>query len=192
MAKEAFTLRGQVGFDPKEELLALVQSALVFLFPALVIVAGLKDLTSYTIPNWISLALIAAFFPAAFLLGLPLQMIGVCAAVGVGALLAGMVMFALGWIGGGDAKLFAASALWLGWPAALPFLLITCVMGGALAVALLLLRSTQVQAFVPSSPRWLFRLATKGENVPYGVAIAVGALAAFSSSAVGVAFAGLF
>lgn len=172
--------------------MALVQSALVFLFPALVIVAGLKDLTSYTIPNWISLALIGAFFPAALLLGLPLGTIGVCAAVGTGALLAGMVMFALGWIGGGDAKLFAAAALWLGWPAALPFLLITCVMGGALAVALLMLRSTQVQPFVPSSPRWFFRLATKGENVPYGVAIAVGALAAFSTSAIGVAFAGLF
>jgi prepilin peptidase CpaA len=172
--------------------LALIQSALVFVFPAMVIVAGLKDLTSYTIPNWISLVLIGTFFPAALLLGLPPEAIGVSAAVGVAALLGGMVMFALGWIGGGDAKLFAASALWLGWPAFVPFLLITCVMGGALAVALLFLRSNQLQAFVPSNPRWLFRLATKGENVPYGVAIAVGALAAFSTSTLGVAFAGLF
>lgn len=172
--------------------MALIQSLVVFAFPALVIVAGLKDLTSYTIPNWISLALIGAFAPAAFLLGLPLETVGQCAAVGVGALLAGMAMFALGWIGGGDAKLFAASALWLGWPAALPFLLITCVLGGGLAVALLGLRSYRVQAFVPSNPRWLFRLATKGENVPYGVAIAGGALAAFSDSAIGIAFAGLF
>lgn len=172
--------------------MALVQSALVFVFPALLIVAGLKDLTSYTIPNWISLALIAAFAPAAFLLGLPLQTVGVCAAVGVLALLAGMAMFALGWIGGGDAKLFAASALWLGWPATLPFVLITCVVGGALAVALLMLRSERLQAFVPSSPRWLFRLATKGENVPYGVAIAVGGLSAFQESAIGLAFTSLF
>lgn len=172
--------------------MALVQSALVLLFPALVIVAGLKDLTSYTIPNWISLALIAAFVPAALALGLPLQTIGLCAAVGVAALLAGMVMFALGWIGGGDAKLFAAAALWLGWPALIPFVLITAVMGGALAVVLMAVRTGPVQAFVPSQPQWLFRLATKGESVPYGVAIAVGALAAFSSSSVGVAFARLF
>jgi prepilin peptidase CpaA len=172
--------------------LALMQSALVFVFPAMVIVAGLKDLTSYTIPNWISLVLIGTFFPAALLLGLPLGFLGISAGVGLAALLAGMVMFALGWIGGGDAKLFAASALWLGWPAFVPFLMITCVMGGALALALLLLRSNQLQAFVPSNPRWLFRLATPGENVPYGVAIAVGGLAAFSTSSIGVAFVGLF
>lgn len=172
--------------------MALVQSALVFAFPALVIVAGLKDLTSYTIPNWISLALIAAFVPAAFLLGLPLQTIGVCAAVGVGGLLAGMVMFALGWIGGGDAKLFAASALWLGWPAVVPFVLITAVMGGGLALLLMAARSSPLQSLVPTHPHWLYRLTTKGENVPYGVAIAGGALTAFSDSAIGIAFAGLF
>lgn len=172
--------------------MALIQSVLVFVFPAMVIVAGLKDLTSYTIPNWISLVLIGTFVPAALLLGLPAETLGVSAAVGVAALLAGMVMFALGWIGGGDAKLFAASALWLGWPALLPFLLITCVMGGALALALLALRSVHLQAFVPSNPRWLFRLATRGENVPYGVAIAVGALAAFSTSSIGLAFLALF
>ena len=148
-------------------------------FPALVITGGLKDLTTYTIPNWIPLSLIAAFPVAALLMGQSLPTIGWEAAVGAGALVLGMVMFALRWIGGGDAKLFAAVGLWLGWPAALTFRAFTAIAGGALAVALLGMRSAQVRPFLPSGPGWLVRLAAPGENVPYGVAIAVGALIAF-------------
>jgi hypothetical protein len=102
-----------------------LQIPLLLIFPALAILGGLKDLTSYTIPNWISVALIVAFVPAALVSGVPLARVGLCLAVGVGALVAGMGMFAAGWIGGGDGKLFAVCALWLGWPAALPFLLYT-------------------------------------------------------------------
>ena len=80
------------------------------LFPAALIVAALWDLTSFTIPNWISLALVAAFAPAAFAAHPPMGVLLGCLATGGGALLLGMVMFSLGWIGGGDAKLFAAAA----------------------------------------------------------------------------------
>ena len=53
-----------------------VQTLLLLIFPILVIVAALRDATSYTIPNWISLALILAFPIAALALGLPLSTIG--------------------------------------------------------------------------------------------------------------------
>ncbi len=112
------------------------QFALLLVFPALVVVAALKDVTSYTIPNWISLALIVAFVPVALICGASLPTLGICLAAGVAALLAGMGMFAAGWIGGGDAKLFAAATLWLGWPAALPFMLVTGMAGGALTLAI--------------------------------------------------------
>jgi prepilin peptidase CpaA len=166
----------------------LVLSALLLVFPVLVVTAALRDLTSYTIPNWISLALIAAFVPAVLIQGLPLATIGQYAGVGVAALVAGMVMFALGWIGGGDAKLFAAAGLWLGWPAVLPFVLVTAVAGGALAVLLLAMRKSVLQPLMTMGPPWLGRLATRGENVPYGVAICVGALVAFPQSALAPAF----
>jgi prepilin peptidase CpaA len=160
-----------------------VQTLLVLIFPVLVIMGALRDLTSYTIPNAISLALAAAFPVAAVMLGVPLAVIGVSVAVGVVALIAGMGMFAAGWIGGGDAKLFAAAALWLGLPAALSSVLFTGLAGGALAAGLLGLRSARVRAVMPAGPAWFNRLVQPGENVPYGVAIAVGALAAFPSSA---------
>ncbi len=156
-------------------------------FPALVILAAVKDATSYTIPNWISLALIAAFPLAALASGLPLAAWGPNAIVGAVALVAGMAMFAARWIGGGDAKLFAAAALWLGWPAVTTYVLVTCVCGGALAVMLLGLRSARLKPYVPSGPAWFARLAEPGENVPYGVAICVGALTAFPISALAAA-----
>lgn len=160
-----------------------LQISLLLVFPALAIVGALKDLTSYTIPNWISLVLIAAFGPAALACGLAPSAIGLQLGIGLAALVAGMVMFALGWIGGGDAKLFAAAGLWLGFPAVVTFLMVTAVTGGALAVGLLGLRSLWLRPYVQTGPAWFGRLATPGENVPYGFAIAAGALAAFPQSA---------
>jgi prepilin peptidase CpaA len=159
-----------------------LQTLLLMTFPILVIGAALRDVTSYTIPNWISLALAATFPLAALALGLPLATIGLNLGVGAAALVGGMVMFGLGWIGGGDAKLFAAAALWIGLGPTPTYILVTGMGGGALAVGLLALRSTHVRPFVPTGPAWFARLAEPGENVPYGAAIAVGALAAFPAS----------
>jgi prepilin peptidase CpaA len=154
------------------------------IFPALAIVAALKDATSFTIPNWISLTLAAAFVPVALLCGVTLSDGGVALGVGVLALLAGMVMFAFGWIGGGDAKLLAASALWIGFPAVLPFVLITALCGGALALGLLGLRSVWLRPLAVQGPAWVGRLATPGAAAPYGVAICAGALATFPDGVV--------
>jgi prepilin peptidase CpaA len=162
-----------------------VQTAVLMLFPALVILGGVRDLVSYRIPNWISLALIASFLLAAaagLAAGMPLAVVGLDLALGVGALAAGATMFALGWIGGGDAKLFAAAALWLGWPAAQTYLMVTALSGGLLSLLLLSLRASAARSFVLAGPAWFVRLAAPGESVPYGVAIAVGALAAFPAS----------
>jgi prepilin peptidase CpaA len=168
----------------------LLQAALVALFPALLIMAALGDLTTYRIRNWIPLALIAGFAVAAPAMGLPLTAVGLHVGVGAVALALGMAMFALGWIGGGDAKVFAAAALWLGWPAVLTYAIATCMAGGGLAVGLLVLRSGYLRPYVVTGPAWMNRLAEPGENVPYGVAIAVGALAALPQSPFIAAFTG--
>jgi prepilin peptidase CpaA len=174
----------------------MIASALLFgillVFPALAIVAALKDATSYTIPNWISVALLAAFAPAALVAHLPLVVVGISLAVAFAALLAGMGMFAMGWIGGGDAKFMAAAALWLGWSATPSFLLVTALCGGGLAVTLLALRSVWLRPLVHNGPAWVGRLASPGADVPYGVAICAGALFAFPFSAPAAVLPGLF
>ena len=150
-------------------------------FPALVLFAAAKDLTSYTIPNWISIALTVAFAPAAGLAlaaGASVPDLALCVGVGAGALVMGVVMFTLNWIGGGDAKLFAASALWLGWSALAPFLFWTAIAGGVLSIALLAFR----RRAGPPEGAWYGKLMTHGAPVPYGLAICTGALAAFPHS----------
>jgi prepilin peptidase CpaA len=172
--------------------MTLLQAALLAAFPLLVITAALTDATSFTIPNRISVLLFVLFFPTALALGQPLGAVGSDAAVFAVALLAGMGMFAAGWIGGGDAKLLAAAALWLGLDAMPVFLVVTALAGGGLAVLLMNVRSSWVQPYLASAPAWLARLATPGADVPYGVAIAVGAMVAYPQCALVHAFHGSF
>jgi prepilin peptidase CpaA len=159
-----------------------IQACLVSLLPILAILAALEDLTSYTIPNWISLALSAAFALAALAVSLPMPALGAHVAAGFVALVAGMVMFALGWVGGGDAKLLAACCLWFGWPGDREFLLDTALAGGAFALLLMVTRGQMVRPFLPLLGGWAGKLTTPGAPAPYGVAIALGALIAFPSS----------
>ncbi len=164
--------------------LALPQMLLLAIFPAGVIAAALKDMVSFTIPNWISAALAVAFVPIALLVHMPVGEVGVSLGVGAAALVCGFAMFAVGWCGGGDAKLLASAALWLGLPGLLTFLLATGVAGGALALGLIAARKEGLlTSYAAAGPAWLGRLLQADGDLPYGLAIAVGALAAFPSSA---------
>ena len=154
---------------------------LLGVMPLLVIVGGLSALTTMRIPNWISLALIAGFLPAAFVVGLPLTQIGIHFGVAFAALLVGMGMFALRWIGGGDAKLMASACLWLGLQGSGMFLLYTGLIGGLFCLFLIFARF-QFRAFALVGPGWVNTLMEPKGDIPYGVAIAVGALMAFPAS----------
>ena len=164
-------------------MLHLIALFAVCVFPLLVLTAALTDATRYVIPNRLSLLAAGAYPLAALAAGLPLPALGLSLALGVVALLVGMALFALRIVGGGDAKLMAVCGLWLGWSAFTPFLVWTGVAGGVLAASLLVGR--KLHPYAPArTPAWVRRLLTPGENVPYGVAIAVGALVAFPTSPV--------
>ena len=166
-----------------------LQLPFLAVLPALAIVAGLKDLTSMKIPNWISGLLILGFFPAALALGLPPAAIGLHLAVAVAALLIGMGLFALNLLGGGDVKLMAAACLWLGLAGSGVFVLATAVVGGVFSLALLVSRAW-LQPYVGAGPGWLVQLMEPKGHIPYGVAIAIGALVAWPASPLMVAFLG--
>jgi len=162
---------------------------LLAILPALAIVAGLKDLTSMTIPNWISGLLIVSFFPTALMSGLEAPTIAAHVGVALLALFACAGMFALRWMGGGDAKLVAASCLWLGVSGSGMFLLWTGVMGGLFCVALLFARF-YARPYVHAFPGWTVRLLEPRGDIPYGVAIAAGVLMAYPASDLMLRFAG--
>lgn len=155
---------------------------LLSVLPALAITAGLKDLISMTIPNWISGALVVAFFPAALAVGLTPMAMAVHVGVAIAALFVGAGMFALRWIGGGDAKLIAASCLWLGLTGAGMFLLWTGLVGGLFCVVLIFARFYS-RPYLLGAPGWVVHLMEPRGDIPYGVAIAIGALMAYPSSA---------
>lgn len=162
-------------------------AVLAFTFPCLVLIAALSDATTMTIPNWISVCMLAAFLALAPFL-LPWSSVLAHAGVGAAALLIGIGLFAAGWIGGGDAKLCSACALWVGWTGVGAFLLVTAVAGGALALMILLWRKFAFQTAADAwAPGWLARLAQPNVGVPYGIAIAAGALFVFPASPIGQA-----
>ena len=83
--------------------------------------------------------------------------------------------FAFGWIGGGDAKLVAATALWLGSGLMLPYLVYAALLGGALTLMILALRRYPLPPGC-SGQRWIDRLHDSKSGVPYGIALAIAGL----------------
>ena len=90
-------------------------AAAAFFFPAAMALAASMDVLTMTIPNRVCAALAIGYFVLAAAVGLPAQTILVNVSCGATMLALMFALFALGWIGGGDAKLAAAIALWLGW-----------------------------------------------------------------------------
>lgn len=128
----------------------------------LALTAAVWDIRSRTIPNWLNLGvltggavMLALVWPAADLLS-HLAHFAI-------ALVGAMLLFAFRLWGGGDAKFYAAAALWfdLGW--ALHFLAITAIAGGIVVIA------AGVVARLTKRPGWR-------KEIPYGAAIAIGAI----------------
>jgi prepilin peptidase CpaA len=152
----------------------LAEILVIAFLPALLAMAGAWDLASFTIPNFLSLAMIAVFGMFAVAAGLTLPVIGWHLLTGLLGLAVGFTLFALGWIGGGDAKLFAAVALWLGFSDLLAYALMASFCGGALTLALLALRQWPLPRML-ARHGWILKLHDNRSGIPYGVALAVGA-----------------
>ena len=151
------------------------------IFPAAMTLAAVTDLFTLTVPNRIVVALPLLFFLAAPLAGLGVADIGVHAGLALAALALGFALFSLGLVGGGDAKLFAASCLWLGPQAIVPYALYAALIGGALALLLLFWRAQPLPAML-ASKGWLVRLHSPNEGMPYGIALAAAGLLAYPHS----------
>lgn len=160
---------------------AVAATAGMLVFPACMILAALCDISTFTIPNRLSVILALAFVPAGILAGFSAGDFGLHLAVGSGALLVGFVLFSFGFIGGGDGKFLAASALWMGWPDVLSFAVAFSIAGGALAVVLILLRGRMLPARLVAID-WVGRLLDGKMGVPYAVALAIGGLFIFPQS----------
>lgn len=153
----------------------LAGQAALMMFPLLMIIAGAGDVMTLRIPNRLIMILMATFPPFAFAVGMSPLIFAIHVATAAVLLTAGFALFSLRLFGGGDAKLLAAAALWLGFPCAIPFVFFTAIAGGVLALAIGIMHAVQQEAEVQAPA--LGRLFTGFRpDVPYGFAIAIGAI----------------
>ena len=153
----------------------ILDIARLMLFPALMAFAAASDLFTMTISNRVSLALAAGFLVLAVLSGMGLHDILSHVGAGAAVLTIAFICFAMGWVGGGDAKVAAAAALWFGFGHLLDYLLYASVFGGALTLLLLQFRQWPLP-YALAGQAWLLKLHAKDSGIPYGIALAIGAL----------------
>ena len=161
--------------------LQFVHYLLFALFPAALAYAAASDLLTLTIPNRLVLAIAILFVVMAPVAGIGWSDFGMHIVAGAIVLALGFACFAFGWIGGGDAKLAAVIALFLGAQDAIEFVGLASIFGGVLTLALLGFRQVPVPAFIIRQP-WVQRLHDRNTGVPYGIALAVAALAIYPHS----------
>lgn len=152
-----------------------LEYAILLVFPALMAFAAAMDLFTMTIPNKVPLILLAVFVCLAPFSGLGWVELASHAGVAFAALLVGLFCFARGWIGGGDAKLFAATALWFGQEHLFEYAMIAAIFGGLLTLFFLFGRNVTLPQML-ARQEWIARLHDSKAGVPYGIALAAGAL----------------
>jgi prepilin peptidase CpaA len=153
----------------------ILDLARMLLFPALMAFAASSDLFTMTISNRVSLLLMGGFFVLAALSGMDFHAMFLHVGAGLAVLIAAFACFAMGWVGGGDAKVAAGVALWFGFGHILDYLLYASLFGGVLTLLLLQFRQWPLPHAL-GGQAWLLRLHDKKTGIPYGIALAVGAL----------------
>ena len=153
----------------------ILDVARLLLFPALMAFAAASDLFTMTISNRISLALAAGFLVLAVFSGMGVSDILSHVGAGAAVLAVAFGCFAMGWVGGGDAKVASTAALWLGFAHVMNYLLFASVFGGALTLLLLQFRQWPLP-YALTGQAWLTKLHAKDSGIPYGIALAIGAL----------------
>jgi prepilin peptidase CpaA len=166
----------------------LLHLSILAFFPVVMAVSASMDLLTFTIPNRLCAVLAFGYLVFAVLLGVPAVDILLNVSCALAILVVAFVMFNLGWIGGGDAKLAAATAAWLGWTAILNYGLAAALFGGILTLILLGARAAPLPA-VFGRIEWLARLYNVKAGVPYGIALAAAGLMQYPNSSIWAALA---
>lgn len=157
--------------------------ALIFVvFPFCMLFAAISDTLSMTIANRVPLILVGVFAVAAPMTGMEWSVYGMHLAAGMVVLAITFALFAMGGMGGGDAKLLAATAIWMGFNTQLlNYLVTSAFLGGLLTLAILIYRRSPVAVYT-SQNMFLRNLADTAVGVPYGIALGIGGLLTYPES----------
>lgn len=150
---------------------ALILSAFILMMAA----AAFEDFRRFIIPNPLTLGLCILwplYFAANPSIALGLEAIG----CGLAVFLVGALLFARGYLGGGDVKLLAAAALWAGPAGIANLLVLTGLFGGVLALFLMVPTGSRIAAAARGALGAAVLETAIARHVPYGVAIAAAAV----------------
>ena len=156
-------------------------SLVLTIFPMLVVLAGVSDFLTLKIPNWVNGLIAVAMLPFALFQQMPMEVFAWHMVAGIVMLIAGFILFAFGYIGGGDAKMLAACGLWVGWDQLVAFSLITALAGGALAIIMKFWQMFNIEHEV-RDVSWLKNVFRAELQLPYGVAIAAGGMMVYPAT----------
>jgi prepilin peptidase CpaA len=156
-------------------LVMVIDLVRLILFPTIMAFAASSDLLTMTISNRVSIVLVAGFLALALISGLTAVEILSHAGAGALVLFVSFGLFTRGWIGGGDAKLAAATAMWLGFGYLLNYLVYASLLGGALTLLLIEFRLVPLPGLL-AGQFWAQRLHRQDGDIPYGIALAGAAL----------------
>lgn len=160
----------------------MLEATIFVIFPFCMAFAAISDMLSMTIANRVSVILVLAFAVVAPLTGMDWTAYGLHFAAGALVLAVTFTLFAMGGMGGGDAKLLAATSVWMGLGMPLiEYLVFTTFIGGALTLAILSYRNSPLAVFTGHNP-FLRHFADDSNGVPYGVALGIGGMLVFPAS----------
>lgn len=161
----------------------MLEAAIIVIFPMCMALGAMTDLISMTIPNRISILLAASFCIIAPLTGMDFVTFGWHLIAGICVFAGCFALFAINAMGGGDAKILAASSLWFGFETQLvEYLSFVGVFGAALTILVLLLRANSNALMLTRIPMPVY-VYKSSAGVPYGIAIGIAALMAFPNTA---------
>jgi prepilin peptidase CpaA len=161
----------------------------LFIFPVLMAYAASSDLLTMRIANWLVILIVLSYLGLALLLHLPWDQIGWATVAAVTVLVIAFAFFAFGWIGGGDAKLVSATALWVGTGLMLQYLIYAALLGGALTLLILAFRRYPMPDWLLRH-KWIDRLHDTKSGVPYGIALAIAGILVYPETPIFVGLLG--
>ncbi len=162
----------------------MLEAIVLVVFPFCMVFAAVSDLLSMTIANRVSALLLAVFVITAPMIGMEWSQIGLHIAAGLVVLAVTFALFAFGGMGGGDAKLLAATSVWFGFsPVLMQYLLSAAILGGCLTLLLIVFRNSFI-GYVSVNNLMLRNLADHKAGIPYGIALGTAGLLAFPDTTI--------
>lgn len=159
----------------------MYETLILSVFPLMVVLAGISDFFTLKIPNWLNAIIAVSVVPFVLFSGMPMEIFAWHVIAGLVTFVAGFVLFSAKIIGGGDAKMLAACAIWVGWDVLMQFAVVTAFAGGALVIAI------KVWVFFAQHKDhkgmdWAKNFLSKKPQLPYGIAIAAGGVIVFPAT----------